>query len=116
MGSWARTASPTATSSVRCGAARDRSFGHSSPLILRFGGSGGQRPPDSPRMAQAEHLPIYKASYDLCLYLEQVVRSFSRYYKYTLGADLRDGARRGLKGIVRGKRAAWQGGRPPPGA
>jgi hypothetical protein len=22
-------------------------------------------------MAQAEHLPIYKASYDLCLYLEQ---------------------------------------------
>ena len=29
-------------------------------------------------MAQAEHLPIYKASYDLCLSLEQVVRSFSR--------------------------------------
>jgi hypothetical protein len=25
-------------------------------------------------MAQTEHLPIYKASYDLCLYLEQVVR------------------------------------------
>ena len=40
-------------------------------------------------MAQAEHLPIYKASYDLCLYLEQVVRGFSRYHKYTLGADLR---------------------------
>src|SRR6266404_88612 len=43
-------------------------------------------------MAQAEHLPIYKASYDLCLYLEQVVRGFSRYHKYTLGADLRDRA------------------------
>ena len=43
-------------------------------------------------MAQAEHPPIYKASYDLCPYLEQVVRGFSRYHKYTLGADLRDGA------------------------
>jgi hypothetical protein len=42
-------------------------------------------------MAQTEHLPIYKASYDLCLYLEQVVRSFSRYHKYALGSDLREG-------------------------
>ncbi len=52
-------------------------------------------------MAQTEHLPIYKRSYDLCLHLEQVVRGFSRYHKYTLGADLRDGARRVLKLIVR---------------
>ena len=52
-------------------------------------------------MARAEHLPIYKASYDLCLSLEQVVRSFSRYHKYTLGTDLRDGARRVLKLVVR---------------
>lgn len=52
-------------------------------------------------MAQAEHLPIYKSSYDLCLYLEQLVRGFSRYHKYALGADLRDGARRVLKLIVR---------------
>jgi hypothetical protein len=29
-------------------------------------------------MAQTEHLPIYKASYDLCLYLEQVVAKFAR--------------------------------------
>ncbi len=48
-------------------------------------------------MAQTEHLPIYKAAYDLCLYLEQVVHGFSRYHKYSLGADLRDGARRTLK-------------------
>ena len=41
-------------------------------------------------MAQAEHLPIYKASYDLFLCLEQVVRGFPRYQKYTLGTDLRD--------------------------
>ena len=29
-------------------------------------------------MAQADHLPIFKASYDLCLHLEQVVERFSR--------------------------------------
>ena len=40
-------------------------------------------------MANTEHLPIYKSSYDLCLYLEQVVHGFSRYHKYSLGADLR---------------------------
>jgi hypothetical protein len=45
-------------------------------------------------MARTEHLPIYKASYDLCLYLEHVVHGFSRYYKYTLGKDLLDAARR----------------------
>ncbi len=52
-------------------------------------------------MAQTEHLPIYKRTYDLCLYLEQVVRSFPRYQKYTLGTDLRDAARRVLKLVVR---------------
>jgi 23S rRNA-intervening sequence protein len=52
-------------------------------------------------VARTEHLPIYKASYDLCLYLEQIVRNFSRYHKYTVGTDLRDGARRVLRLIVR---------------
>ncbi|TLZ59266.1 MAG: four helix bundle protein [Gammaproteobacteria bacterium] len=52
-------------------------------------------------MARTEHLPIYKASYDLCLYLEHVVHGFSRYHKYTLGTDLRDAARRALKLVVR---------------
>ena len=52
-------------------------------------------------MAYTEHLPIYKESYALCLYLEQVVRQFARYHKYTLGSDLRDGARTVLKCIVR---------------
>jgi hypothetical protein len=27
-------------------------------------------------MAQTEHLPIYKATYNLCLYLEQIVQHF----------------------------------------
>ena len=52
-------------------------------------------------MAQTEHLPIYKAAYDLCLYFEQVVRNFPRYHKYAIGPDLRDGARRTLRLIVR---------------
>ena len=52
-------------------------------------------------MAQSEHLPIYKRAYDLCLYLEQIVRNFARYHKYSLGQDLRDGARRVLKLVVR---------------
>jgi hypothetical protein len=33
-------------------------------------------------MAQTEHLPIYKAAYDLCLYL--VVRNFSRHHEPVL--------------------------------
>lgn len=52
-------------------------------------------------MARTEHLPLYKSAYDLCLYLEQVVRNFSRYHKYSLGADLRDGGRRVLRLVVR---------------
>ena len=38
-----------------------------------IGGPGGNAPQTVSSMAQAEHLPIYKASYDLCLYLEKVV-------------------------------------------
>jgi 23S rRNA-intervening sequence protein len=53
-------------------------------------------------MARTEHLPIYKAAYDLCLYLDQVVRGFPRYHKYSLGADLRAAARRALRLVVRG--------------
>lgn len=52
-------------------------------------------------MARTEHLPIYKESYDLCLYIEQVVHGFSRYHKYSLGTDLRDTARRALRLVVR---------------
>lgn len=52
-------------------------------------------------MARSEHLPIYKAAYDLCLYFEQIVRNFDRYHKYGLGTDLREGARRVLRLVVR---------------
>ena len=40
-------------------------------------------------MARYEHVPIYKTTMDLTVYLEQVVRNFSRDYTYTLGSDLR---------------------------
>lgn len=52
-------------------------------------------------MARNEHLPIYKSAYDLCLWLEQVVRGFSRYHKYAIGSDLRSGSRRILRLVVR---------------
>ena len=52
-------------------------------------------------MAQSEHLPIYKRGYELCLYLEQVVRGFSRSNRYGLGDELRTGARRVLTLVVR---------------
>ena len=38
--------------------------------------------------------------YDLCLYLERIVRNLSRYRKYTLGADLRDTSSCALKLVV----------------
>jgi hypothetical protein len=36
-------------------------------------------------MAQTEHLPIYKAAYDLCLHLEQVVGRFGRAHREVTG-------------------------------
>jgi hypothetical protein len=52
-------------------------------------------------MAQYEHLPIYKKAYDLTLYFEKIVRNFSRYHKYTLGAELRELSREVLRLIRR---------------
>ena len=52
-------------------------------------------------MAQYEHLPIYKAAFDLLVYFEKIVKNFSRYNKYTHGKALRDIAREVLMLIVR---------------
>ncbi len=41
-----------------------------------------------------ENLPIYKASLDFCVYMEQIVRNFDRYHKYTIGTDLRENAKK----------------------
>jgi len=52
-------------------------------------------------LAQYEHLPIYKASFDLLVYFEKIVKNFSRYNKYTHGKALREIAREILMLIVR---------------
>jgi hypothetical protein len=60
-------------------------------------------------VARYEHLPIlrrgsgrvYKAAMDLVVYLERVVRNFSRYHKYTLGSDLRQHSREVVTLIIR---------------
>ena len=40
-------------------------------------------------MAQYEYLPIYKKMFDLVVYIENIIRGFSRYHKYTMGIDSR---------------------------
>ena len=52
-------------------------------------------------MAQYEHLPIFKKAYDLTLYFEKIVRNFSRYHKYSVGAELRQLSREVLRIIRR---------------
>jgi hypothetical protein len=41
-------------------------------------------------MAYYENLPIYKKSMELAVYMENVVRNFPRYHKYSIGTDMRD--------------------------
>ena len=60
-------------------------------------------------MARHEHLPIYKAALDLTVQLERVVAGFSRYHKYTLGTELRDGSRRVLLQVLRANNAGSAG-------
>jgi hypothetical protein len=50
-------------------------------------------------MARCEHLPIYKKAMDLTVYLEKIVRNFSRYHKYTLGSELRAKSRE-IVGVI----------------
>ena len=39
-------------------------------------------------LARYEHLPIYRAAFDLAVHTEKIVRNFSRDQKYTLGTEL----------------------------
>ncbi len=41
-----------------------------------------------------ENLPVYKKALDLTVYIETIVMGFSRYHKYTVGADLRNTSRK----------------------
>ena len=51
-------------------------------------------------MARYEHLPIYRAAFDLAVHVEKIVRNFSRYHKYSLGTELRERSRRVLERIT----------------
>jgi len=48
-----------------------------------------------------ENLFIYKKAFDLAIYIEKIVRNFSRYHKYTVGTELRDLSKNILKLIVK---------------
>jgi len=47
-------------------------------------------------MARYEHLPIFKRMMELTIFIENSVRYFSRYHKYTLGCELRTMCHDGL--------------------
>ncbi len=51
-------------------------------------------------MAKYEHLPIFKKAMELSVYLEGIVRNFSRYHKYGIGAELRSLARHMVRLII----------------
>ena len=55
-----------------------------------------------------ENLPIYKKSFDLLVYIEDVVRNFSRYHKYSVGEILREDCRMLVKNIVKASKSDIQ--------
>ena len=57
-------------------------------------------------MARYEHLPIYKAALDMTVHFEKLVAGFSRYHKYTLGAELREGSRAVMQQVPRANNAS----------
>ncbi len=52
-------------------------------------------------MARFRHLPIWKTALELAVHLEQAVRRFPRYHKYTLGSELRQTAQRICRLVAR---------------
>lgn len=70
-----------------------RSFGIRSFCIWISGRGAAPSRKWRKAIAQTEYLPIYESAYDLCLWLQRVVRGFSRYHKDAIGSDLRDDSR-----------------------
>jgi hypothetical protein len=52
-------------------------------------------------MAYYEHLPIYIKAMETAVYFENIVRNFSRYNKYNLGAEMRTKSRDMVKLIIK---------------
>lgn len=61
-------------------------------------------------MARYEHLPIWADAMKLSVGIERAVAGFSRYHKYSLGAELRRSAMQLLGLVVRAARASAQRG------
>lgn len=56
-------------------------------------------------MARFRHLPVWQTAMDLAVHLEKAVRGFPRYYKYTLGTELRQTAQRVCRLVARANEA-----------
>ena len=52
-------------------------------------------------MKHYENLPLYKATFDLAVYFEKIVKNFDRYHRYALGSDLRYQSRLIAKQVMR---------------
>ncbi|MCP4627627.1 MAG: four helix bundle protein [bacterium] len=52
-------------------------------------------------MAYYEHLPIYRKAMETAVYFENIVRNFSRYNKYNLGAEMRTKSRKIISLIIK---------------
>ena len=48
---------------------------------------------------------MYKKAMDLTIYLEKIVKNFSRYHKYTLGSELRQRSREIVELIIKANTA-----------
>ncbi len=51
-----------------------------------------------------QQLPIWKASMELCLYVDTMVKNQERYYRYTIGSELRSEAKEMLLLIAKANR------------
>lgn len=58
------------------------------------------------RKSVAPHLPIWRDAQRLLVWAEQAVRRFSRYHKYTLGAQLREQALTVCRLVIRAQATA----------
>lgn len=56
-------------------------------------------------MARYEHLPIFRAAFDLAVHVEKIVRSFDRYHRYGIGTELRERTRTVVERIMRANNA-----------
>lgn len=54
----------------------------------------------APTMVRYEHLPIYRAAFDLACTWKKLVRHFSRYHKYTLPEEPRKCGRRVIELVI----------------